>query len=97
METFAHLRAAQNFGVPLIGLRGISDGAEELRQVSDWTQYLHLVDQNLAEAVDMLEAALVSGRCCCRLRDSSRRRGCPHAKAICCEAAQACRICAEMP
>ena len=30
METFAVLRACQFFGVPLIGLRGISDGAAEL-------------------------------------------------------------------
>lgn len=61
METFAVLRACQHFGLPLIGLRGISDGAEELSQLSDWTQYLHLVDQRLAEAVDLLEAALQRG------------------------------------
>lgn len=61
MESYAVLRACQHFGLPLIGLRGISDGAEELRQVSDWTQYLHRVDENLAEAVDMLERALTSG------------------------------------
>lgn len=61
MESYAVLRACQHFDVPLIGLRGISDGAEEVRQVSDWTQYLHLVDQNLARAVDLLETALVSG------------------------------------
>lgn len=61
METFAVLRSCQHFGLPLIGLRGISDGAEELSQLSDWTQYLHLVDQRLAEAVDLLEAALQRG------------------------------------
>ncbi len=31
METFACLRACQLFGVPLIGLRGISDGAADLQ------------------------------------------------------------------
>lgn len=58
METFAHLRAADRFGLPLIGLRGISDGAAELRQLSDWTQYLHVIDERLAAAVDALEGAI---------------------------------------
>lgn len=58
METFAHLRAAQQFGIPLIGLRGISDGAEELRGLSDWKQYLHVVDERLAAAVDALSQAI---------------------------------------
>ncbi len=62
METFAHLRAAQHFGVPLIGLRGISDGAAELQHLTDWTQYLHLVDEKLAVAVDLLADQLADGR-----------------------------------
>jgi adenosylhomocysteine nucleosidase len=61
METFAVLRACQRFGVPLIGLRGISDGAEELRHVSDWTEYLHVIDEKLANAVDMLAIQLEQG------------------------------------
>lgn len=61
METFSHLRAAQHFGLPLIGLRGISDGVAELQMLSDWTQYLHIIDEKLAHAVDALEAALVDG------------------------------------
>lgn len=61
METFAHLRAADHFGIPLIGLRGISDGAQELQQIGDWTEYLHLVDENLAAALDLLETALIQG------------------------------------
>ena len=61
METFAHLRAAQHFGIPLIGLRGISDGVAELRQLSDWTQYLHLIDEKLAQAVDRIAADLADG------------------------------------
>lgn len=61
METYAVLRACQRFNIPLIGLRGISDGAEELSHLSDWTQYLHLVDERLAEAVDRLSEALERG------------------------------------
>lgn len=62
METFAHLRAAQHFGVPLIGLRGISDGVAELQHLSDWTQYLHVIDERLAVAVDRLAGQIADGR-----------------------------------
>ncbi|NJR13829.1 MAG: 5'-methylthioadenosine/S-adenosylhomocysteine nucleosidase [Phyllobacteriaceae bacterium] len=58
METFAHLRAAMHFNVDLIGLRGISDGAEELRQYSGWADALPALDLHLAEAVDRLVAQL---------------------------------------
>src|SRR5215217_4375532 len=34
METYAVLRACQSFGVPLLALRGISDGADDLAHVS---------------------------------------------------------------
>lgn len=57
METFAILRSCQSFGVPLLAIRGISDGAHELRRLEDWTQYLHIVDENLAAAVELVEAA----------------------------------------
>ncbi|MCO6362113.1 5'-methylthioadenosine/S-adenosylhomocysteine nucleosidase [Paracoccus sp. 08] len=62
METFAHLRAAQHFGVPLIGLRGISDGAADLGGMDDWTRYLQVIDGKLAAAVDLLHKALAQGR-----------------------------------
>lgn len=62
METYAVLRACQTFGVPMVALRGISDGAAELGQVSDWTQYLHIIDEKLASAVDIIEAEVAAGR-----------------------------------
>lgn len=61
MESFAILRACQRAGVPMIGLRGISDGAAEISQFTDWTEYLGVIDLRLAKAVDQLEAALRSG------------------------------------
>lgn len=60
METFAIMRACMAFDIPMIGLRGISDGNETLSKLSDWTQYLHVVDQNLAHAVDLLENQVAS-------------------------------------
>ncbi len=62
METYAVLRACGTFAVPLIGLRGISDGAAELRHIGDWTEYLHVIDEKLADAVVKLEGALADGR-----------------------------------
>lgn len=56
METFALKRVCMAFNVELIGLRGISDGDEEIKQVSDWTQYLEIIDGKLAQAVDELTA-----------------------------------------
>ncbi|MVA79132.1 5'-methylthioadenosine/S-adenosylhomocysteine nucleosidase [Agrobacterium vitis] len=61
METYAVLRACQTFNLPLIGLRGISDGKAELKHVGDWTEYLHVVDRNLAQAVDALVKAVEDG------------------------------------
>lgn len=61
METFAILRACQSFGIPLIGLRGISDGRHDVNHIDDWTQYLHLIDKKLALAVDSLQTALEDG------------------------------------
>lgn len=61
METYAVLRACQRFSVPLIALRGISDGDAELGHLDDWTRYLHIVDEKLAHAVDLLEAAIANG------------------------------------
>jgi len=62
METFALKRVCQRFDLPLIALRGISDGDEELSGHSDWSQYLHIVDERLATAVDELEKALTDNQ-----------------------------------
>lgn len=61
METFAILRACQSFNIPLIGLRGISDGRHDVNHIDDWTQYLHIIDKKLALAVDGLQTALEDG------------------------------------
>jgi adenosylhomocysteine nucleosidase len=61
METYAFFRACTGHGVPLIGLRGISDGKSELTQMTDWTEYLHIIDEKLAAAVDQISQAITSG------------------------------------
>ena len=61
METYACLRACQAFDVPLVGLRGISDGDGDVDHIGDWLEYLHVVDEKLAEAVHKLEAAIADG------------------------------------
>jgi len=61
MESFAVLRAADRFNVPIIGLRGISDGRGDVTGLSDWTEYLHIIDQKLAEALERLFNTLEDG------------------------------------
>jgi len=61
METYAVLRVCQGYQLPLIGLRGISDGVVELQHISGWTEYLHIVDRKLSYAVDSLFTALEDG------------------------------------
>lgn len=56
METYAVVRAAAKFGVPVMGLRGISDGKADLTALQDWTDALSVIDQGLAEALDLLKA-----------------------------------------
>lgn len=60
MESYACLRACMHFDVPLVVLRGISDGKAELQHVDDWTEYLHIIDEKLATAVDRLGEALAN-------------------------------------
>ncbi len=61
METFAVLRAAAYFGVPMVGLRGISDGRSEIARFEDWTEYLSEIDARLAAAVDLFDAQILGG------------------------------------
>ncbi len=58
METFAVARACARFDVPLMGLRGISDGPGELDHINSWMELLGLLDERLAAAVDLLPDAL---------------------------------------
>lgn len=62
METFAVARACARFGIPMMGLRGVSDGPGELDHIDSWTQLLGLIDERLALAVDGIEPALRAGR-----------------------------------
>lgn len=62
MESFAVLRAAQRFGVPMVGLRGISDGRNALTGLHDWTEYLHVIDDKLAVAIEDFAGAVTAGR-----------------------------------
>lgn len=58
METFAIMRACQMHDLTLLGLRGISDGKEELQQYDDWTRYLSELDVKLAAILDNLHHTL---------------------------------------
>lgn len=58
MESFAIVRACQTFGVGFCGLRGVSDGAVDLRHFKDWADYLPAVDLALAGALDLLRVQL---------------------------------------
>lgn len=58
METFAVARACERFGVPLMGLRGVSDGPGELDHIHGWMELLGLIDKRLGKVVDMLPDAL---------------------------------------
>jgi adenosylhomocysteine nucleosidase len=62
MESFAILRAARRFDIPMIGLRGISDGSNDLTGLHDWTEYLHLIDEKLASALRSFEGHVANGR-----------------------------------
>lgn len=61
MESFAVLRAARRFDVPMIGVRGISDGHNDLTGLHDWTEYLHIIDEKLANVVDAFKGQIAGG------------------------------------
>jgi adenosylhomocysteine nucleosidase len=61
MESYAVYRAGKRFGVPMIGLRGITDGKSELSRYEDWADYLEIVDEKLAADIDKFFKAVESG------------------------------------
>lgn len=61
METYAILRVCLVYNVPLIGIRGVSDGQNELMQLMDWTASLHVIDNKLALAVDVIRETVAKG------------------------------------
>jgi adenosylhomocysteine nucleosidase len=48
MESYAVLTVAKKFNIPFLGLRGISDGHSTIEGKMDWTAYLDVIDQKLA-------------------------------------------------
>ena len=62
MESWAVLRAAKRFGLPMVGLRGISDGRNDLTGLHDWTEYLHILDEKLAAVIEALPDHVRAGR-----------------------------------
>ncbi len=62
METYAVFRAAERLGVPVIGLRGISDGRSDLTGLHDWLEFLHILDEKLALVIDAMGIHVREGR-----------------------------------
>lgn len=62
MESYAVYRAAQRCGLPMVGLRGISDGRADLTGLHDWTDYLHILDEKLAAIIEALPGHVSAGR-----------------------------------
>lgn len=67
MESWAVLRTAQTAGIPYIGLRGVSDGAEPVSEYADWTRLLGVLDERLALVVDRLCEQMNTGTLAPRL------------------------------
>jgi adenosylhomocysteine nucleosidase len=49
METYAVIRVAYHFNIPVIGLRGISDGKHESKGIASWEEYLTTIDSKIAD------------------------------------------------
>jgi len=49
METYSIARIAHYFNIPLIALRGISDGKENAHGIQTWEAYLEIIDTKIAE------------------------------------------------
>ncbi len=48
METYGIVRVAHSFKIPVIGLRGISDGLHDSNGVASWEEYLSIIDTKIA-------------------------------------------------
>ena len=46
----------------MAGLRGISDGSNDLTGLHDWTEYLHILDEKLAAILEALPGQVRDGR-----------------------------------
>ncbi len=62
MESFSVFQAARRFGVPMIGLRAISDGRSDLTGLHDWLEFLHVLDEKLAATIDAFAGHVAAGR-----------------------------------
>lgn len=62
MESFAVLRACMAARVPLIGLRGVSDGAAELKHYDDWAALLGHLDSEMAAIIGNLPDLLTKAQ-----------------------------------
>ena len=62
METYAVFRAAERLAIPVIGLRGISDGRSDLTGLHDWLEFLHILDEKLALVIDAMHGHVREGR-----------------------------------
>jgi adenosylhomocysteine nucleosidase len=62
MESAAVLRVSNQYGVPLIGLRGISDGKEETRGYETWNRCLKEIQKGLAAVYRSIRVGLETGR-----------------------------------
>ena len=54
METYGVVRVAHDFKIPVIGLRGISDGLHDSKGVISWEEYLSIIDTKIAAFYDRI-------------------------------------------
>ena len=62
METYAVYQSARRFGVPMMGLRAISDGRSDLTGLHNWLEFLHILDEKLALTLDAFRGHVEAGR-----------------------------------